>query len=123
MYKNSISRTITFSRMKVFDTQARIMEFQEESVTNRLVTISQKPVTDFAKNDFCRNLQLHNRAFILDSEEKIPEVNFTSAFTFDRSWRFRFCTSVSQNRHAKNFHSLPLPLSGIILIWEILNMI
>jgi hypothetical protein len=109
--------------MKVFDTQGRLAGFQEGPIPNGLVTISQKPVTDFAKNEFCSNLQLHNSAFILGSEEKIPEVNSSSAFTFNKSWQNRFCFSVSQNRKAKNFLSLPLPLSGTILIWEILNMI
>ena len=122
MYKNSLNRTITFSRMKVFENQARIPESQEKPITNLLVTISQKPVADFAKNKNCSNLQLPNSAFILGSEEKIPEMNLSSVSTFNRSWLNRFCIRVSKNRQAKFSSPLPRLLFETTLIWEILNM-
>ena len=121
MYKNSLSKTITFSRMKVSENQGRISELQERPITNLLATFSQKPVTDFAKI-YCRNLQLHNSAFIFGSEEKIPEMNLSSASILKRSWQNRFCISVSKNRLEKIFSSLPQILFETTLIREILNM-
>ena len=122
MYKNSLNRTITFSRMKVFEIQGRISELQENLITNLSVTFSQKPVADFAKNKNCSNLQLLNSAFILGSEEKIPEMNLSSVSTLNRSWQNRFCISVSTNRLAKISSPLPRLLFETTLIWEILNM-
>ena len=122
MYKNSLNTTITFSRMMVFENQGRISELQEKPITNSLVLFSQKPVTDFEKNNNCSNLLLHNSAFILGSEEKIPEMNISLVSTFNRSWQNRFCTSVSKNRQAKISSPSPRLLFGTTLIWEILNM-
>ena len=122
MYKKSLNRTITSSRMTVFENQGRFSELQKKRITNFLVTFSQKPVADFAKNKNCSNLQLSNSAFIMGSEEKIPEMNLSSVSTINRSWQNRFCISVSKNRQAKFSSPLPRLLFETTLIWEILNM-
>ena len=122
MYKNCFNRTITFSRMKIFENHGRISELQKNPITNASVASSQKPVADFAKNKNCRNLQLPDSAFILGSEEKIPEINLSSASMFNRIWLKRFCISVSKNRQAKFSSPLPRLLFEANLIWEMLNM-
>ena len=122
MYKNCFNRTITFSRMKVFENHGRVSELQKNPITNLSVASSQKPVADFAKNKNCSNLQSPDSAFILGSEEKFLEMNLSSVSTFNRSWQNRFCISVSKNRQAKISSPLPRLLFETTLIWEILNM-
>jgi len=122
MYKNSLNRTIAFSRMKFFENHGRFSELQEKPITNSLVTSSQKTVTDFAKNNNCSYLQLPDSAFILGSEEKIPKLSLSSASILNRNWQNRFCISVSKNRQSKSSSPLSRLMFKKTLIWEILNM-
>ena len=122
MNKNCLKRTITFSRMMVFEDQGRTSEIKEKSINNSLMTFSKKPVADFAKNKNCSNLQSSDSAFILGSEEKIPEMNLSSVSTLNSNWQNRFCISVSKNGLAKISSPIPRLSFETTLIWEILNM-
>jgi hypothetical protein len=72
MRMKSSNRTVTSSRMMVFDVQGRFVELPAKSTTNRLATTAQKPVTGFVENEYFSNRQLHNSVFIQGSEEIIP---------------------------------------------------
>ena len=123
MYKKRLNRTTTLSGMMVFENQGRVSQPQEKPITYSLATYLQKPVVDFSKNKNCSNLQLLDSAFILGSEEKIPELSLLSVSTLNRNWQNRFCIGVSKNRQEKISSPLPRLLFETTLIWGILNMI
>ena len=104
MYKKGFNRTNTFSGMMVFESHERISELKENLITDLLMDSSQKPKCDCVKNKNCRNLQLPENAFILGSEEKIPEMNLPSVSILNRSWQNRFCISVSKKDRQNILH-------------------
>lgn len=111
--KNS-NRTVTFSRMMVFDVQGRLVEFSARPIPNGLAAIAQKPVTGLVENECLSKQKLHNSVFIPGLEERIHEANLLPAFTPDKSRQNRFCISVSQNKQAITFKHLRRPLSKTI---------
>jgi hypothetical protein len=100
MFMKSLNRTVTCSRMTVFDIQGRFVEFSAIPSLNRFAATAQKPVTGLFENGYSSNQQLHDSVFIPGSEEIIPEANLLPASAFNRSRRRRTCISVSQNKQA-----------------------
>ena len=101
--KNS-NRTVTSSRMMVFEVQGRLVELWAN--TNKLAVIAQKPVTGFVENKCLSKQKLHNSVFIPGLEERICEANLLPAFTPEKSRQNRFCISVSKNKQAITFNHL-----------------